>query len=127
MLAKSPAFTVVALITLGLGIGANTAIFSVVNAVVLRPLPYKDPDQLVVLWETISQAGPQPITVSAPDVLDFARQNHVFEAVAGFQNLPFELSGSGQPERIVAARVSAPLFPLLGIEPLLGRTFAEDE
>lgn len=129
MLARNPGFTAVAVLTLALGIGANTAIFSVVNAVVLRPLPYEDPDRLVVLRESISdsQSAQGLIPVSAPDCLEFARQNHVFEAIAGFQNLSLELSGTGQPERMTAARVSPSLFPLLGIEPHIGRTFTAEE
>src|SRR5713226_3812033 len=84
-LRKSPGFTAVALLTLALAIGANTAIFSVVDAVVLRPLPYRDPDRLVMVKEWIPQATPDPIPVSAPDVIQFQRQNSVFDAVALFR------------------------------------------
>src|SRR5438477_11844134 len=83
-LRRSPGFTAVATLTLALGIGVNTAIFSVVDAVVLRPLPYKDPNRLVMLKENIPLASPDPIPVCAPDVVQFQRQNQVFESVAAF-------------------------------------------
>src|SRR5213596_400747 len=102
MLAKQPAFTFIVIITLALGIGANTAIFSVVNAVVLRPLPYKDPYRLVMVKESILLAGAEPIPVCAPDVIQFQRQNQVFESVAAFRGGQFDLAGEGEPERITA-------------------------
>ena len=126
-LAKSPGFTTVAVLTLALGIGANTAIFSVVEAVVLRPLPYKHPSSLVMVKESIPLAGPEPIPVCAPDVIQFQRQNQVFEAVAAFRGGQFDLAGVGEPERITAERVNANLFSLLGVQPMLGRTFATQE
>ena len=126
-LAKSLGFTAVAVLTLALGIGANTAIFSVVDAVVLRPLPYKDPGSLVIVKESIPLAGPEPIPVCAPDVIQFQRQNHVFEAVAAFRSGQFDLAGAGEPERITAERVNASLFSLLGVQPTLGRTFTTEE
>ncbi len=127
MLAKNPGFTIVAVITLALGIGANTAIFTVVNALVLRPLPYKHADRLVTVQERIPKYVSTPMNLSAPDFVEFERQNQAFEKMAGFQNLQFELSGTGEPERITAARVSASLFPLLGIDPFVGRTFTKEE
>ena len=126
-LAKSPGFTAVAVLTLALGIGANTAIFSVVNAVVLRPLPYKDPYRLVMVKESILLAGAEPIPVCAPDVIQFQRQNQVFESVAAFRGGQFDLAGEGEPERITAERVNAGLFSLLGVQPMLGRAFTTDE
>jgi len=127
MLAKNPGFTAVAVLTLALGIGANTAIFSVVDAVVLRPLPYKDPDRLVMVKERIPLVTPEPIPVCAPDVVQFQRQNQVFESVAAFRSGQFDLSGEGEPERITAERVNASLFSLLGVQPLVGRAFTADE
>ena len=126
-LLRSPSFAAVALIALAVGIGANTAIFSVLNAVILRPLPYQDPGRLVMVRELIPKVGPNPIPLSAADVVDFAHQNRVFDGVAGFEGLTFELSGGDQPERVDAARVNAALFPTLGVAPLLGRTFTSEE
>jgi predicted permease len=127
MLAKNPGFTGVAVVTLALGIGANTAIFSVVNAVLIRPLPYKDPGQLVLVMERLPTITPKPIPLPAPDVVEFQRENRTFQNVAGFQSIHMELSGGEQPQRISAARVSSTLFPLLGVPPLLGRTFSTGE
>jgi putative ABC transport system permease protein len=130
LLRKSPGFTTVAVLTLALGIGANTAIFTVVNAVLLRPLPFKNPSQLVMIWEGLPEIGYPKIEASAPDLMLYERQQKSFESLASFQNKDFDISGgSGEPERITAARVSASLFPTLGVSPLLGRTFtrAEDE
>jgi len=127
MLAKNPGFTAVAVLTLALGIGANTAIFSVVDAVVLRPLPYKDPDRLVMVKERIPLVTPEPIPVCAPDVVQFQRQNQVFESLAAFRGGQFDLSGESEPERITAERVNASLFSLLGVQPLVGRAFTADE
>src|SRR5690242_2308949 len=123
MLAKNPGFTVVAVLTLALGIGANTAIFSVVNAVLFRPYPFQEPERLVVVKESLPAFMPEPVDVPAPDVLEFKRQSKPFSNVAGFQPTNFELSGEGQPQRIVATRVTSDLFPVLGIAPALGRTF----
>jgi predicted permease len=127
MLWKSPGFTAIAVMTLALGIGANTAIFSVVDAVVLRPLPYRESDRLVLLKERLPQVDPDPITVSAPDVIQVQRQNSVFEGVAAFNSSQFDLSADGEPQRVTAARVNFNLFPLLGVQPVIGRGFAESE
>ncbi|PYU97345.1 MAG: hypothetical protein DMG26_21690 [Acidobacteria bacterium] len=126
-LRRSPGFTAVATLTLALGIGANTAIFSVVDAVVLRPLPYKDPNRLVMLKENIPLASPDPIPVCAPDVVQFQRQNQVFESVAAFRGGQFDLAGEGEPERITAERINGNLFSLLGVQPMLGRAFTTEE
>src|SRR5437762_6288986 len=126
-LAKSPGFTAVAVLTLALGIGANTAIFSVVDAVVLRPLPYKDPNRLVMLKENIPLASPDPIPGCAPYVVQFQRQNQVFESVAAFLGGQFDLAGLGEPERITVERINSNLFSLLGVQPLLGRAFTTEE
>jgi putative ABC transport system permease protein len=126
-LRNSPGFTAVAVITLALGIGANTAIFSVVDAVVVRPLGYTDPDQLVLLKELIPKASPDPIPVSAPDVIQLQHSRDVFSGVAAFAGAGFDLTGRTRPQRVTGERVNASLFSLLGIEPLLGRTFTTEE
>src|SRR5215470_15259698 len=127
MLVKKPGFTVVAVITLALGIGANTAIFSVVNAILLRPLQYSEPDRLVQVWQSFPQLGANQVTVSAPEFLDYRDQNRVFERMAAFRSQEFTLNSGSEPERILGSRVSAELFPLLGVAPALGRAFLPDE
>jgi predicted permease len=127
MLIKKPGFTLIAVITLALGIGANTAIFSVVNAVLLRPLQYSDPDRLVQVWQNFPQSGANQVTVSAPEFLDYKDQNRVFERMAAFRPQGYILTGGSEPERIFGARVSADLFPLLGVAPALGRPFLPEE
>jgi len=126
---KNPAFTIVAVITLALGIGANTAIFSVVNTVLLRPLPYKDPDRLMMVWEEASKHGYPRDTPTAANFVDWRDQNQVFEGMAAMLEASFNLTGTGDPERLEGNRVSAALFPLLGVEPQIGRVFtaAEDQ
>jgi putative ABC transport system permease protein len=126
---KNPVFTVVAVIALALGIGANTAIFSVVNTVLLRPLPYKDPDGLVMVWEDSTKHGYPRDTPTAANFIDWRDQNHVFEGMAAITYVSFNLTGTGDPERLEGRRVSAALFPLLGVEPQIGRVFtaAEDQ
>src|SRR5712692_8617392 len=114
MLLKKPGFTLIAVVTLALGIGANTAIFSVINAILLRPLPFKDPQRLVWLWGVQPQLSQGP---HAPaDFLDYQAQNSSFEQMAAFRNLSFTLTGDGQPERIDGRIVSANYFSLLGVE-----------
>jgi putative ABC transport system permease protein len=127
MLGRNPGFTAVAVITLALGIGANTAIFSVVNAVLLRPLPYKDPDRLVFVWETDRQRGGRWHSVTPADFVDWREQNGVFEDMAAVAISSVNLTGNGEPKTLEGHRVSASLFPLLGVSPLLGRTFLAEE
>jgi predicted permease len=128
MLRKSPGFTAVAVLTLALGIGANTAIFSIVDAVLLRPLPLKNPSRLVMLWEGIPEIGFPKITASAPDIMFYEREQKSFDSVGSFQNEQLDISGgTGEPERIVATRVSASIFPTLGVSPLIGRTYTDAE
>lgn len=129
ILLKNPGFTIVAVIALALGIGANTAIFSVVNTVLLRPLPYKDPERLVMVWEDASKTGYPRDTPAAGNYSDWRDQNQVFEGMAAFSDESFNLTGAGDPERLEGIRVSANLFPLLGVEPQVGRVFtaAEDQ
>ena len=124
---KNRGFTVVAILALALGIGANTAIFSVVNAVLLRPLPFEQPDQLVMVWEKRMQLGRIRNTVSPPDFNDWRAQNHVFEDMAAFTGQGFNLGASTQPERIQGAAISPSLFPILRAKPSLGRFFGSDE
>src|SRR5215212_10183748 len=126
-LRKHPGFTLVAVIALALGIGANTAIFSVVNTVLLRPLPYKDPDRLVMVWEDDTKGGYPRDTPAAANYLDWRNQNQVFAGMAAMADLSFNLTGTGDPERIDGKLVSANLFPLLGVEPQLGRAFLPEE
>jgi putative ABC transport system permease protein len=127
MLVKNPGFTTVAVIALALGIGANSAIFSVVNTVLLRPLPYTDPDRLVMVWEDDTKHGYPRDTPAAANYIDWRDQNQVFEGMAAIANLSFNLTGDGEPERIDGRRVSANLFSLLGVEPYLGRAFLPEE
>ena len=124
---KNPGFVIAAVLTLGLGVGANTAIFSVVNAVLLSPLPYADHDRLVLVKEVLPKIGPRPITVSGPDIVTIQKLNHVFEGAAGFRLWTYEVSGESEPERVVADRVSSNLFAVLGVRPILGRTFMPEE
>ena len=128
-LLKRPGFTAIAVITLVLGIGANTAIFSVVNAVLLRPLPYSDPGRLTQLWEAKSNKGRNEIPASYPNFADWRDRNQVFEQVVAYSDWSFNLTGIGEPERIRSAIVSPAFFSVLGIKPLQGRIFmaGEDE
>ena len=127
-LLKRPGFTLVAVLTLALGIGANSAIFSVVNAVVLRPLPYGAPDRLVALWGNLNQKGFEELELSAPEYADFRRAGaHVFEDVAAYSQGGFNLTGAGEPERIQGVYATASLFPTLGVAPLRGRAYTEEE
>src|SRR5580692_3327763 len=126
-LRKSPGFAVVVVLTLALGIGANTAIFSVVNAVLLSPLPYADADRLVLVREVLPHAGPQPFEVSGPDISQIQKLNHVFQKVGGFRVWTYEFSGRGEPQRVTANRISSNLFDVLGVQPLVGRVFTSEE
>jgi predicted permease len=124
---KSPGFTVVAVVTLALGIGANTAIFSVVNAVLLRPLPYPNPDQLVMLWEQNPHRGWFENAISGDNFLDWQKQNQVFAGMVAFESNSFTIIGNQQAEEIAGERVSANLFSVLGVQPFRGRLFLPEE
>jgi predicted permease len=126
-LRKRPGFTLVVVITLTLGIGANTAIFSVVNAVLLRSLPFKDPNRLAIVWEEASFAGFPRNTPAPANYLDWKNQNRSFEDMAATASTSFNLTGSGEPERVAAQSVSANFFSLLGVQPFPGRTFSSEE
>jgi len=130
MLLKAPGFTAVAVIVLALGIGANTAIFSVVNAVLLRPLPYPQPDRLVQVWHTPPQSsfpGMTRFSVSPANYIDWANQNHSFEQMAIYGFSGFNLTGKGEPESILATRVSSNFFSVLRTQPMAGRVFTSEE
>jgi len=126
-LLKRPGFTVIALITLALGIGANTAIFSVVNAVLLRPLPFQKPEELVIVWEDATFVGFPHNTPAPANYVDWKAQNQSFVDMAASHEESFNLTGDGEPERVSAYTVNANFFPLLGVQPLLGRGFLDEE
>src|SRR5258707_9164954 len=126
-LRKNPGFTLVAVLTLALGIGANTAIFSIVNAVLLRPLPYPDADRIMVLNES---SGPgQDYSVALPDYFDWQKDNTVFEHLAATHKESRNLSGipGRDPERVSCASVTRNFFNIIGLPPQIGRTFGEVE
>jgi len=127
VLAKSPGFTAIAVLTLALGIGANTALFSVVNGVLLNPLPYPHPNQLVEVAEVDPPFSES--SISYPNFLDWARLNHSFASLAAYRQNDFNLTGRGEAERVKAMQVSASFFSLLSVKPVIGRNFtaAEDE
>lgn len=128
VLTKNPGFTIVAVLTLALGIGANTAIFSVIKTVLLEPLPYPDPDKLVMLWERSSLRGFEQEKVTGPDFIDWRRQNSVFQGMAfWFGAGEFNLVSGEGTEKVKAVYTSSGLFPVLGVKPLLGRTFLPEE
>jgi predicted permease len=125
-LRKSPGFTLTAVLTLALGIGGVTAVFSVVNAVLLRPLPYPESDRLVVLHEGIDHVFAES-GLSAPDVIAFARESRAFTGVGGFLAAQYETTGAGAPFRASAERMTVATFPVLGVQPVMGRTFTQQE
>ncbi|MBZ5724333.1 MAG: ABC transporter permease [Acidobacteriia bacterium] len=127
MLRRSPAFTAVAVLTLALGIGANTAIFSVVNAVLLCPLPYREPGRLVELWGNVKRATVERRGASYPDYQDWRGQSRSFETMAAFDGASFTLTGVDEPERLAGEYVSQPYFALLGVNPAVGRAFRPEE
>src|SRR2546425_1291792 len=129
-LLKSPGFTLVAVITLALGIGANTAMFSVINAVLLRTLPYGDPHRLAILWKTVPKKNIQEDWTSYPAFKDWKDHNDVFEDMALVfrpEAAQVTLTGSDPPERIQGAKVSANFFTVMGVSPALGRGFLSEE
>jgi putative ABC transport system permease protein len=121
-LRKSPGFTAVAILTLALGIGANSAIFSVVDAVLLRPLPFHEPNRLVAVKPT-EPGRTDDIGVSYPAFLDWRSRNHVFEGLSVFRVDDFTLTGQGEPAHLTGAVVSANIFSLLGVAPAVGQSF----
>ena len=123
---KNPAFTIIAVVALALGIGANTAIFSVVNSILLRPLPFKDPDRLVFIWHAYPKLNLMA-PVSPPGFMDYRARGDVFESAAASVGASVNLTGEGEPERIQLRAVTASYFPTLGVMPALGRTFLDEE
>ena len=126
MLAKKPMFSIIAVITLALGIGANTAIFSVVNGVLLRPLPFKEPDRLMMIRETKLPQFPE-FSVAPGNFLDWKKQNTVFERLVAYKGSSLNLIGTGDPERLRALNVTEGFFAMLGAQPQLGRDFLAEE
>jgi len=129
VLRKNPGFTAIVISILTIGIGANAAIFSVINAALLRPLPYREPDRLVMVWSTFLKQGLGQIPMSAADFGDIRDQNHVFEQMSALylDRSDFNFTGHGEPERIHAIAISTELFPMLGVRPALGRNFLTEE
>ncbi|HEX8651043.1 MAG TPA: ABC transporter permease [Pyrinomonadaceae bacterium] len=127
MLRKSPGFTVVVVLTLALGIGINTAIFSVVNGILLRPLPYKDPKGIVTLWQRNTQSGAEREPISPANFVDYRDRNRVFEQVSALRPYGLDYTGSGEPETFHAWLVTAGFFDILGAGALHGRTFLLNE
>jgi len=128
MLRKSPIFTAVTGLSLALGIGANSAVFSVINAVLLRPLPYREPKRLVMIWERDIKNNIAQQRVSPNNFLGWKKNNQVFEEIAAVSTLtPKTFSGAGALEQVVCHQVSANFFPLLGVDAALGRTFSQKE
>jgi predicted permease len=129
-LAKSPGFAAAGIVILGLGIGVNTAIFTVVNAVVLRPLPFADADRIMRIWHTPPQstfAGMEVFALSPANFIDWEAQNEVFERTAIYRGGRWTLTGQGEPDAVVVYRGSADLLPILGVSPTIGRAFTKDE
>lgn len=127
MLARNPGFTAVAVLTLALGIGANTAIFTVLNAVVLRSLPYRAPDRLAVIWVDFGEHGQSLPLVSSQDFRDYPQMSQLFEDFAAASGRTANLTGVGDPEQVDVGRVTPNFIPLLGVEPALGREFLPGE
>jgi predicted permease len=130
LLRKNPGFALMAAIIMALGIGANTAIFSIVNKVLLEPLPFRDADRVVQIWHTPPQSsfpGMTTFSVSAANFLDWQKENHVFDKMALYTGTNFDITGAGKPEAIGAGTVSSGFFSVLGVEPLHGRVFRPEE
>jgi predicted permease len=126
-LMRAPAFTLAAVLTIGLGIGANVAIFSVINAVLLRPLPYADPDRLVILWQEMTQRNVKNFPLSPPDLRDYQEQSTQLEGLAGIFSFPQPLSGDGEPVVVQSAIVTPNFFSVMGVRPVLGRDFVPSD
>ncbi|MFY9532026.1 MAG: ABC transporter permease [Candidatus Acidiferrales bacterium] len=127
MLVKSPGFTAVAVLTLALGIGANSAIFSIVYCTILRPLPFPDSKQLTMIWETDANRALTRGAASPAEFLDWREQNHVFERIASWRTWFYTLTGQGEPEQVWGVSTSAEFFQLIGAHPILGRDFLQEE
>src|SRR5437773_1390958 len=125
-LLKSPGFSIVAVLTLAIAIGANTAIFSAIDAVLLHPLPYPEPDRLVIVQETLPRYSLHGISPTAADYAEFRRQATCFSQIAAVTGAAATLTGDGQQEDIPAQRITASAFPMLGVVPILGGLFTSD-
>src|SRR5512144_356130 len=127
-LARTPGFTIVSILTLGLGIAGTTAAFSVVNAVLLRPLPYRNPDRLVQLWHTAPGVNIDRVEQSDASYIQYHdKATKSFESVASYQSSASSLTGGQEPERVPSANVTASFLPTLGILPAIGRNFTSEE
>ncbi len=126
-LIKQPAFTAIAVLTIALAIGATTAVLSLVNGLLVRPLPYRDPQQLVLLLQHFRSQNLERIPVSPPEFKDYETRAHSFEKLGAFGYTNFNLAGEDRPERITGATVTANLLPLLGVSPIKGRFFQPEE
>jgi putative ABC transport system permease protein len=127
LLIKKPAFSIVAIFGLMVGIGANTAIFSVVNALLLKPLPYQDPGQLVDLWSDNTVDPKAPHAISYPNFVDWRDQSQLFDGMAAYTQNDFNLTGAGEPERLHGAQTTYNLFSVLGVNPVVGRSFLPED
>src|SRR5690348_6368323 len=125
VLAKNPGFTAIAVLTLALGIGANSALFSVVNGVLLNPLPFPNPEELYAVYSTSPTF--EQSSISYPNFLDWQKQNHSFAELGAFRSENYNLTGAGEPERVHAHMISAEFFPAYGLNPILGRNFRPEE
>ena len=127
LLIKSPAFTIVAILTLAPGIGANSAIFSVIDTVLLRPLPFKNPEQLVMIWARVAHEESEKDVASYPDYVDYRDQNHSLTSLAAFTRASAVLNGVGESKPLDGLAVSPAIFDVLGGWPMLGRGFTREE
>ena len=127
LLLKNPGFSIVAVLTLALGIGATTAMFTVVNGVILSPFPFSQPDRLVVIKERVPKFSERPVSIPAPDVLTFAHESQTFSDVAGYQENTMDLTGIGDPRKLQVTRMGANALSVLGVTPLMGRNFTAEE
>src|SRR5262245_3401347 len=125
LLRRRAGLAAVAIVTLSLGIGANAAIFSLLNALFIRPMPYEDPERLVVVVDRFTRIGVRGTAPTIPEILDLRDRNHTLSTIAFFDTRDFRLMGGDEPTRVVTARVSASLFPALGAKPALGRLFVD--
>src|SRR5215471_17993626 len=124
---NNPAFTIVAVLTLALGIGANSSIFSLINAVLLRPLPFKEPDRLISVWERRASSNDANLPISGHEFVAWHEQSSSFDKLAIIRGDGLTLTGAGDPISVSVLRVSAEFFSVLDVSPILGRTFSADE
>jgi predicted permease len=127
VLARAPGFSLAIVLTLAFGIGVNIALYSFVYTVLLKPLPFKEPSRIAMVWTSMPELGFPKLLTSPADYNDWAKAQQSFESVALFEDHLFDITGSGQPERLTGAKVSSSLFPLLGVQPMAGRTFTPAE